>query len=801
VGRRVLRVSRVACIVADPFSAGVGHMDRRASLLTLEHIVRNINVTVDNVIRAAFIDDAARIIYVPDGRGGFHQVPAAPGSYHAKDGKPVGSTMESAAAKMGLSLSPKPKAKPVAVKPVESKADRPRSVVDMVGQDRVRTQLTVRVRGAQARGTALPHVLLTGPPGLGKTSLAELVATETGGRLVRAIGSALATPILLAKALAELSKDRVDVLFVDEVHELTSAVEELLYTCLEDGRLEIASGSGAAARVTSVQLPRFILVGATTLPGRLSQPFRDRFGLQLALDYYSEDELSRIITGAAKRKGATLGSGAADALARRGRGTPRVALRLFEGAWDYSAAMTRSASNPITVDDVNAALDLDGIDSLGLDAHDRAVLDCVCRIHKGGPVGLTNLANSCGVDSRTLDSMVEPYLIRAELLRRTQRGRVATEKAFTHLGLVAPITLGDLGEATPPATSVEPMPSISLPEAVEAGREPSLADVVAQLEAADGPAPVEAAGKLLGRIPSWTEPDRNTFDEPAVRAPAPVLAAPVEPTIGDLIATIDRELGAERDGAPFVADPVAERSRTAGQDEVATLAYAGEPVGAANRLNTTLVFSMTSLPVGLYPLASDTHGPETHGVHDRDGGRIKYVRTCATCGEVVEPSEIGRAHKGHGGTLSVTAGQRASLDVDSPRELTVSAFVPASSVDPALFNAHYALRPGKSGDKAYVLLRDVLHAQGKVAVVRTVLRTTESVAVVRADGEHLILTTLIWHDQVRLRPAAPAGVTYTDAELTQATAAVEALSAGKFDHSAHRDARVQRLAELLGKAA
>jgi Holliday junction DNA helicase RuvB len=350
--------------------------------------------------------------------------------------------LDSVASRMGLHVTARPVVESVPAPVVESKADRPRSVVEMIGQDRVRTQLMVRVRGAKLRGTHPGHVLLTGPPGLGKTSIAELVAQQTGGEMIRAIGSALSKPETLVATLNRLARGRTDVLFIDEVHELPQRTEELLYTVMEDGRVDVAVGSGARAGVRSVQLPEFILVGATTLPGLLSQPFRDRFASVFSLEYYSTNELTRIIEAAAQRAGAKIDTHAAGELARRSRGTARVALGLFRASWDYTVAMADSTDVPITVDTVSQALELDEVDTLGLTRDDRSVLDCICRVHSGGPVGLDNLAATAGVDNRTLTGVIEPFLLREELIRRERVGRVATVKAFVHLGLDVPPALG-----------------------------------------------------------------------------------------------------------------------------------------------------------------------------------------------------------------------------------------------------------------------------------------------------------------------------------------------------------------------
>lgn len=355
-------------------------------------------------------------------------------------------SLQDIAAAMGLRVSDQQQPTPVRrrrERNASRAAVRPTAVVDMVGQDKARVMLTMRTRGALLRGAHPGHILLYGPPGLGKTTLAEIVAHETGGPLIRTVGSQLSTPLALANSLSELSPRQVSVFFVDEIHGTPRKVEELLYMAMEDQRIEVTTGRGADARVQTINLPSFILVGATTLPGWLTQPLRDRFVTQLSLEYYTSEELTQIINGAAQSKGATITPEAAQMLGERSRGTPRVALRLLANCWDYTVAMANDADAPITADSVEACLALEGIDRIGLTQDDLTLLRAICVQHRGGPIGLENLAATIGLDNRTVDGVIEPYLIRAGLLRRTRRGRAATRAAFAHLRLEAPFTVDD----------------------------------------------------------------------------------------------------------------------------------------------------------------------------------------------------------------------------------------------------------------------------------------------------------------------------------------------------------------------
>lgn len=317
--------------------------------------------------------------------------------------------------------------------------ERPASLWDMVGQSAARTRIVVSINGARARETHPGHFLFYGPPGLGKTSLAELVASTTGGQLNEAVGSQLNSADVFREFIEKLRwRDRhgnpvVDVLFVDEIHALPRRIAELFYKAMEDGEVPIRVGKGAQARTIMHKLPPYILVGATTLPGALAQPFVDRFETKLSLEYYTDDELTTIIVNAAEAKGAKLDPDAAAKLAKRARSTPRVALRLLTVSWNVASAMAGSADVPITTETVETALSMEEIDSLGLDKDDRALLIALCKTFRGGPVGLENLAITSGIDEQTVKASIEPYLIRAGLMRRTTRGRQATERAYDHL--------------------------------------------------------------------------------------------------------------------------------------------------------------------------------------------------------------------------------------------------------------------------------------------------------------------------------------------------------------------------------
>jgi holliday junction DNA helicase RuvB len=310
---------------------------------------------------------------------------------------------------------------------------RPRTLEEFVGQDGVREQLSVSVQAAAARGDALDHVLLSGPPGLGKTSLAQIVAEELDVRFVQTAGPALERKGDVAALLTALEPRSV--FFVDEIHRLPRALEETFYPAMEDRRLPITIGQGAGAKVVTLDLPPFTLVGATTRAGLLTTPLRDRFGIQHRLEAYGADDLARIVRRSAAILGVTLDEGGARAIAQRSRGTPRVANRLLKRVRDWAEVRGTGVVDRPAAD---AALELLEIDRLGLDRLDREILDAVCVRFAGGPVGLSTLAIAVGEEADTVEDVYEPYLLQCGLLRRTPRGRAATARAYDHLGLERP---------------------------------------------------------------------------------------------------------------------------------------------------------------------------------------------------------------------------------------------------------------------------------------------------------------------------------------------------------------------------
>ena len=310
---------------------------------------------------------------------------------------------------------------------------RPRRLGEFVGQGAVKSQLAVSLEAAAARGDALDHVLLAGPPGLGKTSLAQIVAAELEVPFVQTAGPALERKGDVAAFLTALEPRSV--FFVDEVHRLPRALEETFYPAMEDRRLPITVGQGAGARVVTLELPAFTLIGATTRAGLLTTPLRDRFGIQHRLEHYGPDDLGDIVRRSAAILGADLDDAGARAIAERSRGTPRVANRLLKRVRDYAEVR---AGARITADVADAALDLLEVDSAGLDRLDREILRAVCEKFGGGPVGLSTLAVAVGEEADTIEDVYEPYLLQSGLLQRTPRGRAATPRAWEHLGLQPP---------------------------------------------------------------------------------------------------------------------------------------------------------------------------------------------------------------------------------------------------------------------------------------------------------------------------------------------------------------------------
>lgn len=310
---------------------------------------------------------------------------------------------------------------------------RPARLAEFVGQPRVKDQLALVVEGARQRQESPDHLLFSGPPGTGKTSLAGIVAAELGADLRATSGPALERPGDLAAILTNLEAG--DVLFVDEVHRLARAVEEILYPAMEDFCLDIVVGKGPGARAIRLPLPPFTLVGATTRTGLITGPLRDRFGFAARLDLYDPEELGEILARSAGVLGVTLEPEGAAEVARRARGTPRVANRLLKRVRDYAEVR---ADGVVTAQVARDALDLFDVDARGLDKLDRAVLDTLCRHFGGGPVGRSTLAVAVGEEADTVEDVVEPFLIREGLLARTPRGRTATDGAYAHLGLPRP---------------------------------------------------------------------------------------------------------------------------------------------------------------------------------------------------------------------------------------------------------------------------------------------------------------------------------------------------------------------------
>jgi Holliday junction DNA helicase RuvB len=310
---------------------------------------------------------------------------------------------------------------------------RPRRLEDFIGQEAIRDQLAVSIAAAASRGDALDHVLLAGPPGLGKTSLAQILAAELGVPFVQTAGPALERKGDVASFLTALEPRAV--FFVDEIHRLPRALEETFYPAMEDGVLPITVGQGAGARIVTLPLPPFTLIGATTRTGLLTTPLRDRFGIQHRLEHYGPDDLARIVTRSARLLDVPIEDAGAVAIARRSRGTPRVANRLLRRVRDYAEVRHGGL---ITEQVAAEALDLLQVDEEGLDRLDREILRAVCEKFGGGPVGLSTLAVAVGEEQDTVEDVYEPYLLQRGLIERTPRGRAATRRAYTHLGLEPP---------------------------------------------------------------------------------------------------------------------------------------------------------------------------------------------------------------------------------------------------------------------------------------------------------------------------------------------------------------------------
>lgn len=319
---------------------------------------------------------------------------------------------------------------------------RPRSLREFVGQTETKEHLEIVLEAARRRGETCPHVLLTGPPGLGKTSLAHIVASEMGAQIRVTSGPALERPGDLVAILSNLESG--DLLFVDEIHRLNRTVEEVLYPAMEDAAVDIVLGKGPAARTLHYRLEPFSLIGATTRTGMITGPLRDRFGFHARLDYYTAEELTQVVLRSAGLLGVDIDGAGAVEIARRARGTPRIANRLLHRVRDFSEVR---ADGSITEAVAHEGLAVFRIDPLGLDRVDIAILRCLVEKHGGGPVGLGTLAMSVGEEPETVEDVYEPYLVQSGFVARTPRGRVATDAAWRHIGLEPPNgQVGDGGQ-------------------------------------------------------------------------------------------------------------------------------------------------------------------------------------------------------------------------------------------------------------------------------------------------------------------------------------------------------------------
>ncbi len=316
---------------------------------------------------------------------------------------------------------------------IEEESIRPQRLADYVGQPEVREQMEIFIQAARARGEALDHVLIFGPPGLGKTTLSHIIANELSASLRHTSGPVLEKPGDLAALLTNLEPH--DVLFVDEIHRLSPVVEEILYPAMEDYQLDIVIGEGPAARSIKLDLPPFTLVGATTRAGLLTSPLRDRFGIVQRLEFYNNEDLTHIVKRAAGILNVMIDGGGAKEIARRSRGTPRIANRLLRRVRDYAEV---KSDGVISKEIADKALDLFNVDDHGFDAQDRRLLLTVIEKFEGGPVGVDTLSAAIGEERGTIEDVLEPYLIQQGYLMRTPRGRMATQLAYRHFGLPAP---------------------------------------------------------------------------------------------------------------------------------------------------------------------------------------------------------------------------------------------------------------------------------------------------------------------------------------------------------------------------